>query len=62
MVKSALGIGFHETAADGSVTLEPVYCLGLCACAPAAMLDGEVIGRVRNLSVRIEPEALHLTV
>jgi len=46
MVKSALGIGFHETAADGSVTLEPVYCLGLCACAPAAMLDGEVVGRV----------------
>lgn len=46
MVKQALGIGFHETAADGSVTLEPVYCLGLCACAPAAMLDGEVIGRL----------------
>lgn len=45
-VKTALGIGFHETAGDGSVTLEPVYCLGLCACAPAAMLDGEVIGRV----------------
>ncbi len=46
MVKQALGIGFHETSLDGSVTLEPVYCLGLCACAPAAMLDGEVIGRV----------------
>jgi len=45
-VKAALGIGFHETSADGAVTLEPVYCLGLCACAPAAMLDGEVIGRV----------------
>jgi formate dehydrogenase subunit gamma len=46
MVKQALGIDFHETSNDGSVTLEPVYCLGLCACAPAAMLDGEVIGRV----------------
>ncbi len=45
-VKAALGVDFHQTAADGSVTLEPVYCLGLCACAPAAMLDGEVIGRV----------------
>lgn len=45
-VRRLLGIGFHETAADGSVTLEPVYCLGLCACAPAAMLDGEVIGRL----------------
>ncbi|TKT74268.1 formate dehydrogenase subunit gamma [Aquamicrobium sp. LC103] len=45
-ISRALGIGFHETAKDGSVTLEPVYCLGLCACAPAAMLDGEVIGRL----------------
>lgn len=45
-LKQRLGIGFHETARDGSVTLEPVYCLGLCACAPAAQLDGAVIGRV----------------
>ncbi len=45
-ISQALGIGFHETAKDNSVTLEPVYCLGLCTCAPAAMLDGEVIGRL----------------
>jgi len=45
-IKLLLGIGFHETASDGSVTLEPVYCLGLCACSPSAMLDGEVIGRL----------------
>jgi formate dehydrogenase subunit gamma len=45
-IQQLLGIGFHETAADGSVTLEPVYCLGLCACSPSAMLDGEVIGRL----------------
>lgn len=45
-IQQLLGIGFHETAKDGSVTLEPIYCLGLCACAPAAMLDGEVIGRL----------------
>ena len=45
-IKQLLGIGFHETASDGSVTLEPVYCLGLCACSPSAMLDGEVIGRL----------------
>jgi formate dehydrogenase subunit gamma len=43
--RGRLGLDWHETAADGSVTLEPVYCLGLCACAPAAMLDGRVIGR-----------------
>ncbi len=45
-VKQMLGIDFHQTTLDGSVTLEPVYCLGLCACAPAAMFDGEVHGRV----------------
>ncbi|TGQ44487.1 MULTISPECIES: formate dehydrogenase subunit gamma [unclassified Mesorhizobium] len=45
-LKQLLGIGFHETTRDGSVTLEPVYCLGLCACSPSAMLDGEVIGRL----------------
>ncbi len=45
-VKQLLGIDFHQTTLDGSVTLEPVYCLGLCACSPAAMLDGEVHGRL----------------
>ncbi|MCT8990320.1 formate dehydrogenase subunit gamma [Chelativorans sp. SCAU2101] len=45
-LQSLLGVKFGETAADGSVTLEEVYCLGLCACSPAAMLDGEVIGRL----------------
>ena len=45
-IQQVLGLGFHETAKDGSVTLEPVYCLGMCACSPAAMLDGEVIGRL----------------
>ena len=45
-VKQLLGIGFHETTKDGAVTLEPVYCIGLCACSPSAMLDGKVIGRL----------------
>jgi formate dehydrogenase subunit gamma len=44
--KARLGLDWNETAEDGSVTLEPIYCLGLCACAPAAMLDGRVIGRL----------------
>jgi formate dehydrogenase subunit gamma len=47
-IKKLLGIDFHETTKDGSVRLEPVYCLGLCACSPSAMLDGEVIGRLDN--------------
>jgi formate dehydrogenase subunit gamma len=41
-----LGIGFGETTPDGRLTLEAVYCLGLCACSPAAMLDREVHGRL----------------
>lgn len=41
-----LGIAWHGTTANGAVTVEPVYCLGLCACAPAAMLDDRVVGRV----------------
>ena len=49
--KQLLGIGFHETTLDGSVTLEPVYCLGLCACAPSAMLDGQVIGRLDDETI-----------
>jgi formate dehydrogenase subunit gamma len=44
--KARLGIDFHETTAEGAVTLEPVYCLGLCACGPAALVDGEVVGRL----------------
>jgi len=41
-----LGIGWHGTTPDGAVTLEPVYCLGLCATAPAAAVNGEVVGRL----------------
>jgi len=41
-----LGVGFGGTTPDGQVTLDAVYCLGLCACSPAAMFDGEVLGRV----------------
>ena len=41
-----LGVAIGRTAADGGVTLEPLYCLGLCASAPAAMLDGRVVGRL----------------
>lgn len=45
-IKQRLGAGLHETTADGSVTVEPVYCLGNCASSPAVMLDGEPCGRV----------------
>ena len=41
-----LGIDWHETTKDGKVTLEPVFCLGLCACGPAAMVDGKLVARL----------------
>ena len=39
-----LGVKMGHTTADGRVTLEPIYCLGLCHSSPAAMLDGDVYG------------------
>ena len=55
-VKAALGIDWHETTPDGRVTLEPVFCLGLCACGPAAMVDGRLVGRC-DASVVLEVSA-----
>lgn len=44
--KRKLGLDWHETSPNGAVTLEPVFCLGLCACGPAALVDGKLIGRM----------------
>jgi formate dehydrogenase subunit gamma len=44
--RAKLGVDWHETTPNGAVTLEPVFCLGLCACAPAAMVNGKLLGRV----------------
>jgi len=44
--EAALGIASGETTADGKATLDAVYCLGLCAVAPAAMIDGRPVGRL----------------
>ena len=41
-----LGVDYHGTTKDGTLSLEPVYCLGNCACSPAVMLDETVYGRV----------------
>ncbi|GAA3865093.1 formate dehydrogenase subunit gamma [Celeribacter arenosi] len=45
-VLAQLGLPDFGTTADGKVTVEPVYCLGLCACGPAALVDGAPRGRV----------------
>jgi formate dehydrogenase subunit gamma len=41
-----LGLDWHQTTPDGRVTLEPVYCLGLCSVAPSAEIDGVLRGRL----------------
>jgi formate dehydrogenase subunit gamma len=41
-----IGVPLNGTTPDGEVTLEPVYCLGNCACSPAVMIDNRVYGRV----------------
>ena len=46
MARAKLGVDWHGTTKNGAVTLEPVFCLGLCACGPSALVDGKVVGRV----------------
>jgi len=50
-IKKKLGVEFHETTADGAITLEPIYCLGNCACSPSVMINEEVYGRVDNKKI-----------
>jgi formate dehydrogenase subunit gamma len=45
-VKQRLGIDYHETTENGQFSLEPVYCLGNCACSPAIQIDNEIYGKV----------------
>ena len=49
--EAKLGIAFGNTTADERVTLEPIYCLGLCATAPSAMLDGRMVGRLNEARI-----------
>jgi formate dehydrogenase subunit gamma len=50
-VRTRLGVDWHETTNDGAVTLEPVFCLGLCAVGPSALLDGNPMGRLDNARI-----------
>jgi formate dehydrogenase subunit gamma len=44
--EKTIGVDISNTTEDGEVTLDPVYCLGNCACSPAVMIDEHVYGRV----------------
>ena len=47
-VKQRLDIDYGETTSDGLVTLEPVYCLGNCACTPSIRINDDLHARVSN--------------
>ena len=49
--EAKLGVSLGNTTPDERVTLEPIYCLGLCATAPSAMLDGRLIGRLNEARI-----------
>ncbi|WP_432474480.1 formate dehydrogenase subunit gamma [Amphritea sp. HPY] len=44
--KETLGVDFHQTTEDRTVSLEAVYCLGNCACAPSVRVNDDIVGRV----------------
>jgi formate dehydrogenase subunit gamma len=58
-IKRRLGIDFGETTHDRAFTLEAVYCLGNCACSPAAVIDDELIGRLSP--ARFDETIAHLS-
>ena len=45
-VKARLGVDYGDTTADGRFSLEPVYCLGNCACSPSIRIGDDVFARV----------------
>ena len=50
-VLDRFGLDWGGTTPDGRVTIEATYCLGLCASAPSAMLDGEPMARLSDGSI-----------
>lgn len=44
--KKQLNIDWHQTSSDGEFSLEPVYCLGNCACSPSITINEDIYGRV----------------
>jgi formate dehydrogenase subunit gamma len=50
-VLAKLGVEWHGTTKDGEVTVEPAYCLGLCAVSPAALFDGEPLARLDEAKI-----------
>lgn len=45
------GVKMGETRRDGQVSLEPVYCLGLCAIGPNALVDGAPVAAIDDAAL-----------
>jgi len=45
-IRERLGVDWHETSKDGRYTLEPVYCLGNCACTPSVRIGDDIYAKV----------------
>ncbi|NNE38283.1 MAG: formate dehydrogenase subunit gamma [Gammaproteobacteria bacterium] len=45
-VKASLNVDYHQTSNNGDYSLEPVYCLGNCACTPSVMINDQLYGQV----------------
>ncbi|WP_114388830.1 formate dehydrogenase subunit gamma [Notoacmeibacter marinus] len=50
-IRKVLRLNWNETTSDGAITLEPVYCLGLCACGPAALIDERPVAKLTGEKV-----------
>lgn len=50
---ASVGLDWSEASRDGTLVVEPVYCLGLCAVAPAAMIGGELIAGFDGTSLSV---------
>lgn len=55
------GCDVHSTRADQAVTLEPVYCLGLCAASPAMQVGERLYGRMDSAKLKTLLQSLELT-
>lgn len=59
LITDRLGLRMGETSADGRVSIEAVYCLGLCATGPNAFVDGRPVSRLDATKIgRILAETL----
>ncbi len=56
-LRARLGVNWGGTSADGAVTLEPAFCLGLCAVSPSALVDEQPHGRIDAAAIVAALEA-----